>query len=632
MEAKDTVTNIIKEMGLKPNTLLNNCIVDVSNMRNNVIKSQRIITLAPLALSNSFKQEMSEFPETYESYVFTPKELPSFLGFAQMTQNTGFLICFINEHPEELAQAVLMKLKSKNFVYLVSCAIPAAFGYFSSNEHLKIAIKFYHEIVEKCDQKKAIMILKPLLHSAATFRFIESAFSKFAFALSVDAKTKNDENSELTKLYSNFLVECICQSLPLIPEEILGLLRHLKNLDWDRFNFGNLFFQKFLWKYAVEWISHSPAKKYLEIFKKIIENVTKDDNRISEIYHVLFSCKSSYQLPSLYKPFGHMYLDFYLSVYDIHLIAKLLNSCKKMPETVTLNELQRVPEEFEYYWYYCQVYPHIPSSVEEFKDQQIFPGNSKEIKILEKLLCYTLFKNELIRWNDLINVCLSVIVDPFIIEASKKATNIHHNGFKKILRSLEKSFNIPYINRMLYLSLIEINLETWIDDSSRHVLDHLDQQFNSLLQAIHKKKGMMEFTDLTSSLHKSLKLMLDTIRKMACIENSSLYNQFNILVRSMYEISFIQKYENLSDTIYPTIIQQCNGKNFLSTFIKLNSFAMRNRYFLNYCSDNEKLLWLKIESVILFCLKLDPVFLQGYITLQDQFIGIAEKNMQISCY
>ncbi|OHS95490.1 hypothetical protein TRFO_38411 [Tritrichomonas foetus] len=624
----DQVTSIIKEMGRKPQALLSTCIQDVSNLRASVQRSQRIITLAPLAHSSSFREHSDEFPNTFKSYVFNPQELPSFLGFAQMTQNTGFLICFINENPEILASAVLSKTKSADFTYLIRCAIPAAFGYFSSHEHLCIAINFYRAIVENCDQKLAISILQPLMHSASTFRFVEAAFTKFTRALAVDGKANENEdyNPGFLSMYSKFLVECIVNSLPLLPEQILCLLRYLKDLKWHEINFGNLFFNKFLWKYAIEWISHSPAKKYSKLLEKVISIISKNDSQISEIYKTLFTCKSVYELPHIYKPFGHMYLDFYISVHDIHVLAKFLHSCKKMPETVTIAELKRVPEKFEYNWYSCQVYPHIPSQNIEYNDEPIFEGESQEIKILEKLLCHRLYRSELEKWNDLTDSCLSVVIDPFISEAVVLPQN---RQFRKMFRSLEKSFNLPRLNRKLYLSLLEMHLQTWIDLNKIAILDHLDSEFSKLLLNIQNRDGMIEFTELTSKTHESLRpTMMDSIKTLSCLEKASLYDQFQIMINVMHDLRFIQQIEQFPDKFYAVIFQQCNIKNFLSIFIKLNSFAMRNPYFKKYCDDDEIILWLKIESVILFCLRPDEVFIQAYIKLQQDFIDTALKYTQ----
>lgn len=620
MNSQDPVTSILKGMGQKPSELLNSCMTKVSKIRNTVIQNSRIITLAPLTNDKFFKDIGAHFPKLYKSYIFKPVDLPSFLGFSQMTQNTGFLLCFINEHPEILAKAVLTKIKSSDFRYYAECAIPSVFGYFSSFEHLNIAIKFYREIVGKCDQDKANIILRPLLCSVATFRFLEVVFTHFTNFLAINGDDIKKQNDNFCNMCSKYLVECITNALPLLPQQILDLFHLLLDLKWNPTKFGDLFFSSFLWKYAKIFISCSPAQGQYKLLQKIIHITSKNDNLISTIYKTLFHCKSDYDLPSIYYPFGHLYLNFYVSVHDIQSIAQLLSVCKLMPETVTLKELKRVPEEYEFNWYSCQAYPHVPSPTVDTVVEPIFDNNSSEKRLFEVLLNNSMYKSELEKWEKLVNSCISVNITAFIKEEISQPISLQ---FLKTYEIFRKSFCLPILNRKIFLMLVEKNINNWIGDKIE-VFNHLDREFCKLLESIDKREKLKDYTEFSSSIHKSLvPIILNSIQKLQILEFASMPDQFEILLKVMENIEFVLNAENITETqsrsIYPIIFQQSNSKHFFSIFFKLNSFAMKKYTFLELCEDIEKSLWLKIEQMILRCLTIDPVFLKAYNNLQVAF-------------
>jgi hypothetical protein len=95
----------------------------------------------------------------------------------------------------------------------------------------------------------------------------------------------------------------------------------------------------------------------------------------------------------------------------------------------------------------------------------------------------------------------------------------------------------------------------------------------------------------------------------------------------MQQLMLIQKMEEKPDWISPVIFQQNKGDELLSTFIILNNFAMKDTAFTDLCTDAEKQIWVKIETVILLVLRSDSTFLKAYITLQEQFAAITTEEL-----
>lgn len=619
----DPITKIINEMYRKPSSLLNSCLNAISSLRTIILHYSRVITLAPLANKRSLKPTFEKFPTKFKDILFRPIELPSFLGFAQMTQNTGFLLCYICEKPEVLATALLAKTKSSNFKYLINCSIPSVFGYFCSLEHLQIASRFYLSVVQQFEPSKAIKILTPLMNNPATFRFIESVCSQFCDGLAIN-KIESFDDDKFCHHFCDFLVELIRKSAQLLPEQVLSILQKVGDHNWTIEHFMHLFLDKFLWKSLRLWILYSEAKNHYKPLETIINLTSNNDRLLRIIYKSIQQAYPLFYMPSIYTIFGHNYLDFFVSAYDIHLIAHLLDECKMMPDTVTLHELKKVPKGSIYYFYSCQVYPHIPPSITVI-DDPLFNINTVPVKQFEKLLFTLQHKSDINQWKTVIESSISFILNPIINESVSEASPLR---FPERFSNYQKFFNLPILNKKIYLCLMDTYVNQWLQTDQRFlaILNHLDQQFNKLLDDISKSPEAVNFAVWTSSIHKSFRpTLLNTIKKVRCIEQSSFYDQFKIFQNSMSALESIFEAEQIPEerkNIYPVIFQQCRENHFLSSFIKLNAFAMKNNVFEAFFKDDEEgflQLWLTTQEMILNCLNKDCIFLKGYNDLQLDF-------------
>ena len=629
MEVGDPdVTKLIREMGQKPSALLSMCSVKVTKIRAQIIATQRRITLAPLLTRDSFQSTIEDCfgsAKDFRSYVFKPPELQAFLGFAQMTQNTGFLVCHINENPEDMALALIRCIKMKSINYIIHCAIPAVFGYFASKEHLDIGIRFYRKIAEELSEKIALPMFGPLLHSAATFRFIECALTGFMKALAIDVNVQDDQTGYI-QVYSPFLKDCICKALPLLPEPILGLFRLLHKKGWEQASMQKLVFGSFLLPSIRRWMSNSSASGHEKFVGKILENMKTQSNLVNEIIDELLKATSSYELPLVYRAFGNQYLDFYLSVRDIQLMAQILHKCNMMPDTVTLDELSRVPVNHECHCYYCQVYPKYKEERKATGKMNLFPGDSSEVKLIERLMENTLYEAELEKWLRVLQDQERQVVLPSIVDMAKSmaATEL---TFKRCFKRMVSAFNVPALSRLIYLSLVEANLAKWLK-SNACVLDHLDIQFNKLISRPTDTQNE-DFSTIMAGLPRSKKAVLvDAIQQLLCLDTANLYDKFMTLEHAMQQFINLQLEENLPDTIYPVFFQQNKGQKLLSSFIIINHFAMRISAFSSLCSDEENRTWLTLETAILTSLQPDMVFLKGYCDLQVTFSSAAEEFIE----
>jgi hypothetical protein len=55
---------------------------------------------------------------------------------------------------------------------------------------------------------------------------------------------------------------------------------------------------------------------------------------------------------------------------------------------------------------------------------------------------------------------------------------------------------------------------------------------------------------------------------------------------------------------------------------------MKGPFFIERCSDTENQTWLKLQGVVLTALQADAVFLEAFMTLQDQLTAIALSRLR----
>lgn len=623
----DDANEIIKELGRKPSVLLSQCNSDVAALRNSIISAAQLIVLANNSVGSYYENFDIPFPYGYTSFIFNPPELPTFLGFAQLTQNTGFLLSYITEHPDKLADAVLNQTKKPFFDYLIRCAVPAAFGFFSAKEHLDIAIHFYERVADTAEPKLASNIFFPLLHSACTNRFLEATFQSFIEQILFDVSfILAPKKEQYLKEYTHYFTDCIVNSLPLLPQSILSLFNRLRRNKWPENSFCKLFFTNFLWEAAERWILTSPGKEYREIMQKIMLNASTNKVLKEKIYKRLFSCHSLYQLPLMFTVFGHQYLSYSLRVHDIHILGKALTNSKLMPDTVTLTELQRVPRQFELHWYACQVYPRLKAFKRIIKEEALFPCKaSHELAIFEKLLIHRMYQSELIKWNTDVQKHHYRIVTPFIEKMTKLDLKL---PFPNMIATIVSRLNLPTLKKTIYLHLVDTNLQKWIG-KYLPVLKKLDIEFVKLLGRLDQFSNVPLYTEIRAKFPQSIKrIFQDTLMQLACIDRARLSSRFFTILNAFDQLEYILQITNLGDNAFPALLKQNPGTRLLSSFMILNIFAMQNTDFFTLCNEKQTYIWLKVQTAILTCLNLDKVFLTAYVNLHSEFSKMASMFLK----
>jgi hypothetical protein len=490
---------------------------------------------------------------------------------------------------------------------------------------LSLSQNFFKYVVSNATPELAEYVLQPLLHSVVTFRFRESVFTRFIRTLIIDVG-QNGLTAQDGRLptYVGFLVDSIVTSIPLLPEPVLELFRLIEARQWSREQLFQLFFSQFLWRTGMLWISHFCGTAYTTTLRIVLEAISPDSRAANSVFEQLFTARSIFSVPMIYRWFGHLCLEFLVAVRDIHLAAQVLHSARRLPATVTVAELKRIPPGRDCCLYYVQVYPKRDGRrpLPAFQMTPLF-GDMGESELLERLFVTRLHQSSVADWLNVIAALQDIIVSPLISEVVGRPIPSFEEGYQ----NYTVAFGISRINRRVYLAMLETQLQEWLSPEVRRVLVAAEIEFVRITAAVNAAEGLA-FQQLTVSLPPGArKILVDALRQLAWIGAALLHEKFRILLSAMDLLKIVQRKADRPNCVNTIILHHNRGKEFLSTFVLLDVFAMKNPPFAQMCNDEEKHLWCMLETAILTILRNEGGFLESYMGLRDELIAIATEKL-----
>jgi hypothetical protein len=299
-----------------------------------------------------------------------------------------------------------------------------------------------------------------LLHSVLTFRFFESAFTRFIRTLVIDFPVPPSFQDGRLPTYCEYLVSSITDSIPLLPQGLLDLFSDISRRRWTPEQLFRLFFRRFLWRSAILWVSHFCGPVHTPTLRVVIQAISQSSGSVSVIYTKFFTSRSILNAPGIYRCFGHQSLEFRVSVRDVHLAGQALHRVRRLPETVTLAELQRVPDGCDSCVYDVQIYPRrdVRAPVALFPIVPLFGVSADGVEVLERLFTTRLHEAAVADWLATIAGLQDIKVSPLLSDVFARPVD----DFLDAFRNYALAFGIAKLNRRIYLALLETQLPRWL--------------------------------------------------------------------------------------------------------------------------------------------------------------------------
>ena len=565
--------------------------------RMQIKKRHKVIRqLHRLAIANNHVWQSPESSAKYE-FLFERAHLKKIINIAHLKLSSSAVIKAVHGHPVEFANVVVASCHEPSFMVLINHTVPAAYGFFSCNEMLDMAIEFYCEIVDCCcDVRLMMKIVMPILTSMATFRFCEAVFEEYFRHLTVASRR------------GGAFIDFVVKYFELLPPQIMRLLRKISENFKTSFYFGKVFFA-FMQQCAELWVPSCPYYHDVEAVGKFFAGLAKTTECVDKVRHLLFTKQSWYSLPSIIAFPDRPVMKLDMSMADMRNIAVLLNVMKKFPEGIHLAEFTKIPPSWEAQTFsvalYFQATPErtvkMTHSLLHGIDQDVLnEGEFERFAQAQLLIC------ELDRHIEMSKLYEELVMGRCIARAIGEASSQEAMTYL-----IEKTSMVPRLRRRVILmrltpSVLKIR-QKW-----KRTMTEIDRAWSKCI-AHTKRENTKRLGEVISPRVKSI--LTGKICELALIDNAILCDKFTILMSVFAAVETIQKSVS-QNNVYLCVFESAPCKTLLSSILSVNVFGMWDRIFVSQCSEAENRVWLKLEGSVLQAFEKDQDGLDLYTKSQ----------------
>lgn len=352
-----------------PKVLINQSESVTSSVRDEIMLKQRILCLLPLNHPQNYPKFFPENRKLFIKHISQNIEILRDTISPQQVQFISKVYNFFYENPNELVNVILSIVKKDESLlsFIVYSTIPSFFGYFSCIEHLSIAFSFYCALITKAPKHIIELLLRPFFCNSTTFCFIEALSSDVIIFFCQDVRLLNKNKSNfntVVKEYSISFLNAIINNLKFLPNVHLNILQFMINLQWTRVSVFQLFLSSFIVPQIVSFlsISNSSFSIYLDEFFHMINHLNL--NVTEEQLKPFFHGKSIYEIPSAFKDFGLLYVNFLTTPLDASIFFEAARPIVKFPKLIIMLQSEKYLGRQQLYspiW--IKVFPRAPKPI-----------------------------------------------------------------------------------------------------------------------------------------------------------------------------------------------------------------------------------------------------------------------------
>lgn len=564
------------------------------NSRVQIKKRHKVVRqLHHLAIANNHVWTQPESIAKYE-FLFESSPLKKVIDITHLKLSSSSLLKEIHSHPIEFANVVVGSCHETFFLVLVNHTVPAAYGFFSCDEMLDAAAEFYCQVIDCCcDVRLMTKIVMPILTSLTTFRFCESVFDDFFRCLASHSKRPN-------------FIDFIIKYFGLLPPQITRLLRKISENFKTSFYFGKVFFG-FLQQCAELWLPSCPHYHDVTRIQELMENLSKSQDCVDKVKHLLFTRQSLYSLPSIISFPDRPVMKLDLSMADMRNIAVLLTVMKCFPDGMHLAEFTKIREAWEPHSFSIALYFQATPERTVKMTHSLFNGVEKNViqeNEFERLSQAELLLDELDRHIELAKLYQELVMGRCISRAIKESAE------QPLLYLTDKAQGIPRLHRKLILMRITPTVLK-VRQKWKRTMAELDKSWATI---ISRMKGE-NTKHLANTLTPRVKgILRSAIQELGLLDDSILADRFSILLSVFRAVEVL--HQSFGDSVYFCVFESASCKTLVSSVLQVNVFGMSDRAFISRCPEADNRTWLRLEAAITKCFGRDSDVLEIFTKSQ----------------
>lgn len=268
-----------------------------------------------------------------------------------------------------------------------------------------------------------------------------------------------------------------------------------------------------------------------------------------------------------------------------------------------------------------------PSSLSLFIDYVL----SREVKDLikrsksfEQYLVHSLSLQTMVQFSAIVSSNYTMMVIPIVHgnmqNFLKRRISPTAESIQKVITdSLDGIVDPPvFVVQTLFMMAIQHVLNLAVPSNLLKKLNDIEKLWeNHLLKSNERVMNIMpKIFQTTPLLNRKLR---ETIEHLKCIKTVKFEWSLNLILESLSQFDEMIKYDNIENSIIQFALVSCSNVSFISKFIIINIFVVRQEAFKIMVNENrDTYLWSRLESTILKLLASDEQLLTQFVILQDE--------------
>lgn len=506
-------------------------------------------------------------------------------GMASASQVARYIIMRVKSDVREFARLVAGISDSRRFDDVIRNVVPSLFGFFSTDEDLSVAEKFYVSL-RAFRPRDVGRFLAPLMSLGGTFRFVESVFAEFLHDFSIDVHYwKAHTVAGRRKQLVGKLGRTIIKYLRLLPVQILNILEDcVKHVD--RRECRDFFMRTFLKQFAVKFLAMTPARNYSRNLEELFDDLVSNDSCdiTDAIFAAIPTTQRAFKVPC--KGCGR-HSNYLVSVRDMKVLSELLVQGDMLPQ---------IPNKR----YFIEAADSLASNV------LWATTAAEEVKVRE---CESLFGLE--SDNE---------IDRYIEERRQLKEMM---AYEEAIRAYGRLFSAEG------RKMVESKSERMSDllrnglEKTEHLVKHLSAAFAGIDKDVKEtlQRSLPETERLLSSMPDTNRAVVDDAAEMlSCIDQVDDKDRFPIIIDALDKMYVVGQKMGGMGTLFEACVMKYKGDQIASTVLKLDAVVMK-RQFMELCSEKEHILWLSLQNAIFECIRQQTKLLDRFLLAQSSLMG-----------
>lgn len=245
-------------------------------------------------------------------------------------------------------------------------------------------------------------------------------------------------------------------------------------------------------------------------------------------------------------------------------------------------------------------------------------------KTFEQYLVHSLSLQTMLQWNMIVFANYTMMILPIahnnMLNVLKKRISPTKDSIQKAITESLNGIEDPpiFVAQTLFMMTINHVINSAVPSNVLKKISAIEKLWENHLFTNNKRviEMLPKVFQTTALLNQKLR---EAIELLKCIKTVKFEWSLDLIIQSLSQFDELIKYDTSENTIIQFALVSCNNVSFISKFIIINIFVVRQKAFKVIENENrDTYLWSRLESSILKLMATDVELLTKFVKLQDE--------------